>query len=100
MFALRKYINYFVFINPRFYFIDSPLDGLFTECNNENLRNDLRMGFFRYVFDNLSEDQTILIENTDYQDLPTIKSNNDIKIYIFTGDDNGRYGFLEGVKQN
>lgn len=100
VFALRKYINDYAFINPGFYFIDSPLHGLFTEFDNESLRNDLRKGFFRYVFENLSEDQIILIENTDQHELPTIESNNDVKVYIFTGDESGRYGFLESVRQN
>ena len=73
---------------------------MFTEFDNENLRNDLRKGFFRYVFENLAEDQIILIENTDQHELPSIESNIDIKVYIFTGDNSGRYGFLEGVMQN
>lgn len=100
VFALRKYINNQAFINPGFYFIDSPLHGLFTEFDNENLKNDLRKGFLRYVFENLAEDQIILIENTNQHELPSIESNNDIKVYIFTGDESGRYGFLEGVMQN
>lgn len=94
MFALRKHKNDCAFINPWFYFIDSILHGLFTKFDDENLKNDLRKGFFKYVFENIAEDQIILIENTDQHELPSIESNNDVKVYIFTGDESGRYGLL------
>lgn len=100
--SLRCYINEVSVLNPHFYFLDSPLHGLMTETDDENNEEDLRKGFFKYLFNNYGEDQIIIIENTEKKELPNIEYNPEhIKIYTFTKDkENGRYGFLDGVFQN
>ena len=99
--ALRKYMNDHGEINPHFYFMDSPLHGLMTETNDENNADDLRKGFFRYLFENYSDDQIIIIENTDNHELPSSITGTDNKVIEFTKDRRrGRYGFLDGVYQN
>lgn len=98
--ALRKYINDHGEINPHFYFMDSPLHGLMTETTDENNADDLRKGFFKYLFENYGDDQIIIIENTDNHELPPI-TGRDNKVIEFTKDEQrGRYGFLVGVYQN
>lgn len=101
--ALRKYMNDFGEINPHFYFIDSPIQTLMTEKNDEHIKNNLRKGFFDYVFRNYGDDQIIIIENTDEHELPDFGTydHNRVKIYEFTKNrENGRYGFLNDVYQN
>ncbi len=99
--ALRKYMNDHGEINPHFYFLDSPLHGLMTETNDENNADDLRKGFFKYLFENYGDDQIIVIENTDNHELPAAITGSDNKVIEFTKDrQRGRYGFLDGVYQN
>lgn len=101
--AFRKYVNAVAKINPHFYLIDSPIQTLMTESNDENIKDDLRKGLFKYLFKNYGDDQIIIIENTDNHELPDFGSYNhdDVKIYEFTQDkEKGRYGFLYGVYQN
>ena len=47
-------------------------------------------------------DQIIVIENTEKKELPKIDFDSRfVKVYTFTKDENnGRYGFLDGVFQN
>ena len=100
--SLRCYMNEVAKLNPHFYLLDSPLHGLMTETSDENNEDDLRKGFFKYLFNNYGDDQIIVIENTEKKELPTLEYNQeDVKIYTFTKDkEKGRYGFLEGVFQN
>lgn len=100
--SLRCYINENAKLNPHFYFLDSPLHGLMTETSDENNEDDLRKGFFKYLFNNYGDDQIIIIENTEKKELPTLEYNpENVKIYTFTkSKENGRYGFLDGVFQN
>lgn len=100
--ALREYINANAAINPHFYFLDSPLHGLMTEANDENSEDDLRKGFFKYIFENYGDDQIIIIENTDKHELPIYDYDpSKVKVYEFTkSKDRGRYGFLREVYQN
>ena len=100
--ALRKYINELTtssYHNPHFYFIDSPLHGLMLRTGIEDSLN-VRKGFFEYLANTCEGDQIIVIENTDDHELPQIQEGNNIKVYQFTEDENeGRYGFLEGIKR-
>lgn len=100
--SLRCYINEVSILNPHFYFLDSPLHGLMTEIDDENNEDDLRKGFFKYIFNNYGKDQIIIIENTEKKELPNIEYNPEhVKVYTFTKDkEHGRYGFLEGLFQN
>lgn len=100
--ALREYINKVAAINPHFYLLDSPLHGLKTTLDDEVSADDLRRGFFEYVFKNYGDDQIVIIENTDKYDLPAFEyDDKKVKIYTFTKDTKtGRYGFLNGVFQN
>ena len=101
--ALRKYINDLdtpTPHNPHFYFIDSPLHGLMLRSGIEDSLN-VRKGFFEYLANHCEGDQIIVIENTDEHELPEIPENENIKVYQFTEDENnGRYGFLEGIRRN
>ena len=98
-FAFRKYFNDVAKINPHFYIFDSPLATLMTETKEEYNNKDLRKNFFKYCFDNYGEDQIIIIENTDYHEMPDISKydSKKVKIYEFTGEEgkNSRYGFLK-----
>ena len=100
--SLRCYFNEHAEINPHFYLLDSPLHGLMTETSDENNEDDLRKGFFNYLFNNYGNDQIIVIENTEKKELPKIDFDSRfVKVYTFTKDENnGRYGFLDGVFQN
>lgn len=100
--SLRCYFNEHAEINPHFYLLDSPLHGLMTETSDENNEDDLRKGFFNYLFNNYGNDQIIVIENTEKKELPKIDFDSRfVKVYTFTKDaNNGRYGFLDGVFQN
>lgn len=100
--SLRSYFNERAELNPRFYLLDSPLHGLMTETSDENNEDELRKGFFNYVFSNYGNDQIIIIENTEDKELPHIEYDSRyVKVYTFTKDkQKGRYGFLDGVFQN
>ena len=90
-------------INPHFYFIDSPVQTLMTEASDEDIKDDLRKGLFKYLFENYGDDQIIVIENTDKHELPKFENVNpeDVKVYEFTQNkEKGRYGFLNDVYQN
>lgn len=100
--SLRSYFNERAELNPHFYLLDSPLHGLMTETSYENNEDELRKGFFNYVFNNYGNDQIIIIENTEDKELPHIEYDSHyVKVYTFTKDQQkGRYGFLDGVFQN
>lgn len=99
--AMRKYINGVSINNPHFYLIDSPLHGL-TMPDGVSKTKDVRQGFFKYIIDNLENDQMIVIENVNTNDLPEkIKSYSKVKVIEFTQDENrGRYGLLKGIRKN
>ena len=98
--ALRKYMNDHGEINPHFYFLDSPLHGLMTETSDENNDDDLRKGFFKYIFENYADDQIIIIENTDNHELPDVSGDTNKVIEFTKNRTRGRYGFLNDVYQN
>lgn len=100
--SLRNYFNERAELNPHFYLLDSPLHGLMTETSDENNEDELRKGFFNYVFNNYGNDQIIIIENTEGKELPHIEYDSRyVKVYTFTKDkQKGRYGFLDCVFQN
>lgn len=94
--GLRKYINENSYINPHFYFIDSPLHGLSIPQGLTSEEN-VRFGFFNYLVNNYGSDQIIIIENTNEHDLPVI-TDESVKVINFTQNKEvGRYGFLTGV---
>ena len=99
--SMRKYINEFSINNPHFYLIDSPLHGL-TMPDGISSTDDVRQGFFKYIIDNIENDQMIVIENANTNDLPlNIESYSKVKVIEFTQDENrGRYGLLNGVRKN
>lgn len=96
--SFRKIMNEKAAINPRFYIFDSPLKGLSLPQGIDYTQN-IRKGLFDYLVNNTSDDQLIIIENTDDCELPTLAETDEIKVYRFTRDENaeGRYGFLNGV---
>jgi len=95
------YFNSKSIINPHFLFIDSPLHGLMM-ADNVNTNENVRLGFFSYLVNNHKNDQIIIIENTNNHDLPVINfEEKGIKLIKFTQNENeGRYGFLDGIKRN
>lgn len=95
--ALRKYFNKRAQINPGFYVIDSPLHGL-AMPENIDIEQSVRLGLFKYLYNNYGTDQIIIFENTDQHELPESDDEN-IKIIKFTSnEESGRYGFLHGNK--
>lgn len=99
--SMRKYINEFSINNPHFYLIDSPLHGL-TMPDGIKSTDDVRQGFFKYIIENIENDQMIVIENVNPKDLPDeIESYSKVKVIEFTQDeDRGRYGLLNGIRKN
>lgn len=63
---------------------------------------DVRQGFFKYIINNIENDQMIVIENVNSNDLPeNIESYAKVKVIEFTQDENrGRYGLLKGIRKN
>lgn len=83
------------------FIFDSPLKGLSVPDELDEDTNNIRKGFFNYIINLKSNDQIIIFENTKYLELPQLEKNEDTKIYIFTQKENeGRYGFLNGVKKS
>lgn len=99
--SMRKYINEVSINNPHFYLIDSPLHGL-TMPDEISRTEDVRQGFFKYLVNNIENDQMIVIENVNTSDLPeNIESYSKVKVIEFTQDENrGRYGLLNGIRKN
>ena len=99
--SMREYINSVAIHNPHYYMIDSPLHGL-TMPNGVEETQNVRRGFFKYLIDNIGDDQIIIIENVVPNDIPeNVNSNPDVKIIEFTQDEeNGRYGLLKGVRKS
>lgn len=99
--SMREYINSVAVHNPHYYMIDSPLHGL-TMPNGVEETQNVRRGFFKYLIDNIGDDQIIIIENVVPNDIPeNVNSNPDVKIIEFTQDEeNGRYGLLKGVRKS
>lgn len=99
--AMRKYINDISVNNPHFYLVDSPLHGL-TMPDGVSKTKDVRQGFFKYIINNIENDQMIVIENVNSNDLPeNIESYAKVKVIEFTQDENrGRYGLLKGIRKN
>lgn len=99
--SMRQYINEFSINNPHFYLIDSPLHGL-TMPDGISSTDDVRQGFFKYIIDNIENDQMIVIENVNPNDLPeNIGSHPKVSVVEFTQDENrGRYGLLNGIRKN
>lgn len=85
--------------NLGFYIYDSPLKSL-KEAEQIDHAESIRVGYFNYLSKLKTENQLIVIENTDNHELPKVEENDDIKIYKFTQLENkGRYGFLKDVKR-
>ena len=82
------------------FIFDSPLKGLSVPDEFEEDTDNIRKGFFNYIINLKTNDQIIIFENTKFLELPELDKNEDTKIYIFTQKENeGRYGFLNGVKK-
>lgn len=97
--SLMKHISDFSSYNHGFYIYDTPLKGL-KEAENIGNAERLRVGYFNYVANLKTNNQIIIIENTEKNELPKIDSNDEIKIYKFTQmENNDRYGFLRSVKR-
>lgn len=101
--AFRKYLNEHSSNNFHFFMFDSPLKGLALPEGLE-ITNNIRAGFFNYLVNNANGDQIIIMENTkdkktnEEHELPFIQETEDIKVYEFTQNGSGRYGFLKSVK--
>lgn len=98
--AFQKLLSSKAEKNPHFYVFDSPLKGLSIARGTEYKEN-VRSGYFQYLIDNATDDQTIVIDNTNEHELPELQANEFVKIYEFTGNDavEGRYGFLLDVRK-
>lgn len=99
--SLKNYFNIHAMYDPRFLLIDSPLHGL-SVPDSENDELTIRQGFFDYLVKASNKSQIIVFDNTEKHDLPEIKHDENVIIEKFTGKDNvpGRYGFLEGIKND
>ncbi len=97
----RKFIEEHSFHKIGLYIFDSPLKGLSLPEEIDDDTDNIRKGFLNYIINLNSNDQIIVFENTKYLELPKLDENEDTKIYIFTQKENdGRYGFLNGVKKS
>ena len=97
--SLMKFITEHSNRNPGFYIYDSPLKGLSLsdEVINEN---NIRIGYFNYLFELDTGNQIIIMENSDKHELPIHSPSEDTIIYEFTQiEGKGRYGFLQSVKR-
>lgn len=97
--ALMQYITENSKNNPGFYIFDSPLKGLTL---SEEIINDknIRSGYFEYLLNLNSNNQIVIMENTNDRELPLITSNDKVKVYEFTQvEGKGRYGFLNSVRR-
>jgi len=99
MLSLMKFITDNSGKNQGFYMFDSPLKGL--TLSEEVIDNhNIREGYFKYLNNLSGNNQIIIMENTNNRELPEIRTNEDIKVYLFTQVvGKGRYGFLESVKR-
>ena len=97
--ALMHYITEHSTKNPGFYVFDSPLKGL--SLSEEIINNhNIRVGYFNYLFDVVTSNQIIIMENSDEHEIPEHSPNKDTIFYMFTQvEGKGRYGFLESVKR-
>ncbi|HFI2439493.1 TPA: hypothetical protein ACGO54_000166 [Streptococcus suis] len=93
--ALRKYFNEHAVYKPFFHIIDTPLLGL-DEGELNNTPESMQIGLFNYFIQSEDEGQLIVVENS--RNLPRIPYDK-VNIIEFTkNDENGRYGFLNGVE--
>ena len=99
--AFREYFNMRAQINPRLYFVDTPLLGLSDKKEKDANDEGIRAGFFKYIFGHQEDDQLIIIENTEEEPLPSgYECNPNICVISFTHDSSqGRYGFLNKMRK-
>lgn len=97
--SLMQYITEHSTKNPGFFIFDSPLKDLTLSAEIVN-DNNIRVGYFNYLLNLDTNNQIIIMENTDEHELPLLTSNEHTKIYEFTQiEGKGRYGFLYSVKR-
>lgn len=73
---------------PGFLILDSPLVTL-KENKEKEISDNMKVGLFEYLLESQEQGQVIVIEN----ELPNIDLGN-INHIEFTGNENGRYGFI------
>lgn len=92
----RKYFATKAKYNPGLLIIDTPLLGL-DQGVDDAAPESMRTALFRYLMNNQSEGQMIVVENLEH--IPKLDYGaSGAKVTTFTkGRFEGRYGFLEGV---
>lgn len=99
MLSLMSYISKFSENNLGIYIFDSPLKGLSLSEEIVN-NNNIRAGYFDYLLNLETDNQIIVMENTDQHEVPYTTDRDDTIIYKFTQiEDKGIYGFLKDVKR-
>jgi energy-coupling factor transporter ATP-binding protein EcfA2 len=86
---------------PGLLILDSPLKSLSLPEGTEK-ENDLRLHFYQTISKEASDGQIILLDNArEAESLGVDETVDGVEVIRFTQkQDNGRYGFLEGVRKN
>lgn len=99
MLSLMKYISKHSENNLGLFIYDSPLKGLSLSEEIVN-NNNIRAGYFNYLLNLETDNQIIVMENTDQHEVPSTTNRDDTKIYKFTQiEGEGIYGFLKDVRR-
>ena len=92
-FTLMKYLSTYAKYVPGILIIDSPILSL-KEKNEEHATDSMKSSLFQYFLDNQAYGQVIIIEN----DIPKLDYQNAHVIRFTMDEKEGRYGFLNGVR--
>ena len=91
--ALKEYLSAKGRYSPQLLIIDSPILSL-KEKGSEKASESMKSALFQYMLDHQDHGQTIIIEN----DIPNLDYSNANVIPFTKEENNGRYGFLHGVR--
>lgn len=94
-FNLMKFLEKHGKYAPKMLFLDSPILSL-KERGVEQATDGMKTSLFRYLISNSGNCQVIIAEN----EIPTAIDYSSVNLIEFTMDDEGRYGFLNDVKNN
>lgn len=95
--AFRKYLAMNAVYNPGIFVIDTPLLGLDEGTNNE-APESIQRALFQYFIDHQVEGQLIVVENINTIPKLDYAASSAQEIVFTRGLSEGRYGFLDGVK--
>jgi len=95
--AFRKYLAMNAVYNPGIFVIDTPLLGLDEGTHNE-APDSIQRSLFQYFIDHQVEGQLIVVENINTIPKLDYAASGAQEIVFTRGLSEGRYGFLDGVK--